>query len=221
MNHVKRGCLARTDDDVASDGSRIEGSHKGWNSIMRTFASGLGVFHALGHDFVLQCNIHVASAASKLNPFVLSTHGSHHIHLVTHAAKLWNMLLEREGHHESDSVSGLKVLPTLQEVPSGETFGIVKSAHSITYMGLLDVKEEETDGLGTPVSNLLDMGNCDADTAAVTVLTQDLHIDPKLFLIPQPKPGSAPPLQLSMTTAKQKWQWSAVLNEPGIVSIIL
>jgi len=130
------------------------------------------------------------------------------------------MLLEREGRHDSDSVSGLKVLPTLQEVPSGETFGIVKSAHSITYMGLLDVKEEETDGLGTPVSNLLDMANCDADAAAVMV-TQDLQIDPKLFLIPQPKPGSAPPLQLSTTrtTAKQKRWRSAVLNEPDIVSI--
>src|SRR5882762_2374828 len=220
MNHVKRGCLARTDDDIASDGSRIEGSHKGWNSIMRTFASGLRVFHALGHDFVLRRNIRVASAASKPDPFVLLTHGSHHIHLATHAAKLWNMLLEREGRHDSDSVSGLKVLPTLQEVPSGETFGIVKSAHSITYMGLLDGKEEETDGLGTPVSNLLDMANCDADAAAVMV-TQDLQIDPKLFLIPQPKPGSAPPLQLSTTrtTAKQKRWRSAVLNEPDIVSI--
>ena len=183
MNHVKRGCLTRTDDNIPSDGSRIEGSHKGWNSIMRTFASGLGVFHALGHDFVLRRNIRIASATSNPNPFVLSTHSSHHIHLVSRVASLWNLLLEREGHHDRNSVLGLKAQPMLEDVQSGETFGIVKSAHSITYAGLLDIKEEdsETDP-GLP--GLLDMVNCDIDTAAVN---QALQIDPGLFLIPQSK----------------------------------
>ncbi|KAJ7659690.1 hypothetical protein DFH06DRAFT_935341, partial [Mycena polygramma] len=53
MQHVRKGCLARPREDISSDGSRIEGSHKEWNSIQRSFASGLEMQTALGHDFVL------------------------------------------------------------------------------------------------------------------------------------------------------------------------
>ncbi|PIL31911.1 hypothetical protein GSI_06615 [Ganoderma sinense ZZ0214-1] len=53
LAHVQKGCLARPRDDIATDGSRIEGSHKGWNSIMQSFPSGLEVMNALGHDHVL------------------------------------------------------------------------------------------------------------------------------------------------------------------------
>ena len=31
LAHVKKGCLARSRDDVRTDGSRIEGSHAAWN----------------------------------------------------------------------------------------------------------------------------------------------------------------------------------------------
>jgi len=93
------------------------------------------------------------------------------------------LLLEREGHHDGNSILGLKAQPTLEDVQSGEMFGIVKSAHSITYAGLLDVKEEdpETD---PELPGLLNMASCDIDMAAVN---QDLQIDPRLFLIPQSK----------------------------------
>ncbi|KAJ7247360.1 hypothetical protein C8J57DRAFT_1241080 [Mycena rebaudengoi] len=43
MQHVQKGCLARPREDIASNGSRIEGSHKGWNSIQRSMASGLAL----------------------------------------------------------------------------------------------------------------------------------------------------------------------------------
>ena len=58
----RKGCLARLCQDVASDGSRIEGSHKGWNSIMRSFSNGLEVYTALAHDFVLHRNLRVAAS---------------------------------------------------------------------------------------------------------------------------------------------------------------
>ena len=33
LNHVRKGCLERRRQDIPSDGSCIEGSHKGWNSL--------------------------------------------------------------------------------------------------------------------------------------------------------------------------------------------
>ncbi|KAI0037439.1 hypothetical protein FA95DRAFT_1470207, partial [Auriscalpium vulgare] len=50
ITHVRKGCLARTRNNVLSGGSRIEGTHKQWNAVMRTFASGLPVFLALSND---------------------------------------------------------------------------------------------------------------------------------------------------------------------------
>ena len=50
MNRVWKGCLARKHRDLRSDGSRIEGSHEGFQ---RARSSGLAVSVALGHDHVL------------------------------------------------------------------------------------------------------------------------------------------------------------------------
>jgi hypothetical protein len=33
LHHVRKGCLVRSWQDISTDGSRIEGSHKGWNSL--------------------------------------------------------------------------------------------------------------------------------------------------------------------------------------------
>ncbi|KAJ7150806.1 hypothetical protein C8R46DRAFT_1229740 [Mycena filopes] len=46
LKHLQKGCLSRLRQDIASDGSRIEGSHKGWNSIQRASASGLELQNA-------------------------------------------------------------------------------------------------------------------------------------------------------------------------------
>lgn len=77
LAHVKKGCLARPRQDVRSDGSRIEGSHKGWNSLQRSFSSGLEVFACLGHDFVLRRNLRVAHSQSRPESFVKATFGLH------------------------------------------------------------------------------------------------------------------------------------------------
>ncbi len=53
LTHVKKGCLERRRQDIAADGSRIEGSHKAWNTLQRACASGLEMFGALSRDFVL------------------------------------------------------------------------------------------------------------------------------------------------------------------------
>ncbi|EGN95827.1 hypothetical protein SERLA73DRAFT_155103 [Serpula lacrymans var. lacrymans S7.3] len=76
--HIKKGCLVRPRQDIHSDGSRIEGSHKGWNSLMRSHASGIEVFSALGHNFVTHHNIHVELKSQNLDPFISSTYGTHH-----------------------------------------------------------------------------------------------------------------------------------------------
>ncbi|TFY51214.1 hypothetical protein EVG20_g11108 [Dentipellis fragilis] len=57
INHVRKGCLARPREDISSDGSRIEGTHKGWNSLQRAHSSGIEVLLALSSDFVLRRNL--------------------------------------------------------------------------------------------------------------------------------------------------------------------
>ncbi|KAI0691353.1 hypothetical protein C8T65DRAFT_587252, partial [Cerioporus squamosus] len=37
--HIQKGCLARPRDDIRSDGSRIEGMHKGFNHLQRAFVT--------------------------------------------------------------------------------------------------------------------------------------------------------------------------------------
>ncbi|KAI0685123.1 hypothetical protein BC835DRAFT_1421556 [Cytidiella melzeri] len=57
MGHVRKGCLSRPRSDIWSDGSRIEGSHKGWNSLQRANPSGYQTILFLASDHVLRRNI--------------------------------------------------------------------------------------------------------------------------------------------------------------------
>ena len=137
---MRKGCLARLRQDVASDGSRIEGSHKGWNSIMRSFSSGLEVYTALAHDFVLRRNLRVAASHGNktgvARKFVASTDGCHHLSLVDAITQLFNSIPRK-------SDSGVVItLPVLPKVNSRETFGLVSSDHTETFGGLLIMKEE-------------------------------------------------------------------------------
>ncbi|OBZ65553.1 hypothetical protein A0H81_14418 [Grifola frondosa] len=64
LAHVQKGCLARLRQDVPSDGSHIEGSHKHWNGLQRSYASGLESMTALSHDYILRRNrLHSPSLA--------------------------------------------------------------------------------------------------------------------------------------------------------------
>ncbi|KAG2349497.1 hypothetical protein BDR05DRAFT_972519 [Suillus weaverae] len=146
-----RGCLERPRQDICTDGSRIEGSHKGWNSLQRVHSSGITMFTTLCHDFVLRQNIHVASSHENKSDFLLSTYGSHHVHLVDGIAQLFNSL-----QCEGKSASSTHPLPELMQLSSMEHFGLVESTFASTFCGLLDIKTEDSESGDTdPCTNFL------------------------------------------------------------------
>ncbi|KAJ7166768.1 hypothetical protein C8R46DRAFT_1351047 [Mycena filopes] len=183
MQHVTKGCLARPREDIASDGSRIEGSHKGWNSLQRSFASGLEMQTALGHDFVLRRNIRVAlnGKAKAPTPFVTSTFGSHHISLVDYTAEVWNELLA--GRAATSSSASLLPLPRLPDIPSGEKFGLVNSPHTDSFGGLFTIKEEPEDD-----PQLIQ----EIAPEEQERLMAELHLTAAQFLQPERLPAPAP-----------------------------
>ncbi|KAF8995281.1 hypothetical protein BDZ89DRAFT_1001453 [Hymenopellis radicata] len=141
LAHVQKGCLSRTRNDVLSDGSRIEGSHKGWNSIQRSFSSGIENFLALSHDFVLRRNIRVIQKHGDGSRFGLSTNGCHHVGLVDAINRLFNELART---HVGPGNTELALLPTLADIASKEFFGLAPSELSLdTLIPFDDIKEEE------------------------------------------------------------------------------
>jgi hypothetical protein len=160
--------LERTRNDIASDGSRIEGSHKGWNSIQRSFASGLEVFCAMAHDHVLRRNIRIVINRRDATPFEVSTFGSHHIHLVNHTAALWNALLKLE----KNAPATLLPRAEMQIVDSGESFGLVHSKHTETFGGLVEIKDEDD-------NEIYEIPDLDADQ-----VLREIGVDPVLRFLP-------------------------------------
>ncbi|KAF9525245.1 hypothetical protein CPB83DRAFT_870915 [Crepidotus variabilis] len=149
MAHVTKGCLARSRQDIRTDGSRIEGSHKAWNSLQRAQPSGLEVYNALAHDHVHRRNIRIATSAIEggmkgINSidFLTSTHGLHHTKLVSYVASKFNVLRAKENSRIQQHLSTQAVL---REVVDDQKFGLVVSAHSRTFGGLLTIKDEVTE----------------------------------------------------------------------------
>ncbi|KAL6305557.1 hypothetical protein BKA93DRAFT_824944 [Sparassis latifolia] len=189
LGHVKKGCLVRAYQDVVSDGSWIEGSHKGWNNLQRSHASSLEVLTALGHDHVLQRNIRVVFNAGhdSIDKFLASTHGLHHIHLVDGIARLWNSMIKDA---EIVKSRGLSHLPTMQVVDSGEKFGLVKAEYATTYHHLTCTVKDELD------EDLLDLSL--HDDASADLILRELAIDPALHLqlLPIDSPPTKPAIGL-------------------------
>ncbi|KAF8124424.1 hypothetical protein EV363DRAFT_1540574 [Boletus edulis] len=214
LNHVRKGCLERRRQDIPSDGSRIEGSHKGWNSLQRVQPSGITVLVALGRDFVLRRNIRVAygcasavlahGGGSKLeSPFLTSTHGSHHINLVSAIASLHNEILK------NSAPSGLERLPELAVIPSGETFGLISSDHTSTFGGLIDAKEELTElDDAVAIHSLEFEHDAAADLAlqASRPVLEGLNIGPQLLN----QPATDSPSAVNVTTAAKHKSESAL-----------
>ncbi|KAG2059579.1 hypothetical protein BDR06DRAFT_1066230, partial [Suillus hirtellus] len=187
LKHIQKGCLERSDQDIRSDGSRIEGTHKGWNSLQHAQPSGIVMLSALGHDFVLRRNIRVASSRRQMTPFVKFTHSSHHIQLSNHIARLYNGLREKDTRL-------LPLLPELPDVDSGETFGLVASDNTTTFGGLL-IKEETADAKLTLTHNFevctdsFTGGTIDfATEASRSIMIEDWQIDPALLDQPATQP---------------------------------
>ncbi|EGO22399.1 hypothetical protein SERLADRAFT_451253 [Serpula lacrymans var. lacrymans S7.9] len=176
LAHVKKGCLMRVRQDIRSDGSRIEGSHKAWNGIMRSFASGLEMFLALGFDFVIRRNIRIRFRSQKPSKFLSSIHGTHHIRLANHIANSWNSLLSTEPTHSNNSQE-LKARPVLSSINTKESFGLGPSNHSSTFGGLIEVKTEaDFDEQDLSLDQLV----LDAEIEPTSIL-QCLDIDPNLL----------------------------------------
>ncbi|KAF8191327.1 hypothetical protein BJ912DRAFT_849553, partial [Pholiota molesta] len=148
LRHVRKGCLARPCEDISMDGSRIEKSHKGWNSIQRAQPSGIEVYTGLAHDFVLRRNIRIGSSrienkrSINCHQFVASTYTSHHIQLVNYTANLFNSLYKKE---PPTSRTNLQIYPILPQIQVNEAIGLVESEHSVTFGGLIEVKDEADD----------------------------------------------------------------------------
>lgn len=180
LTHVRRGCLARKIQDIRSDGSRIEGSHKGWSGIHRSFALGLELAEAFGHDHVLRRNIRVEHNSKKPSPFVISTYGSHHTRLVNSNNARWNTQVKKDKRDAGQNP--LRFWPTLPVVNSGERFGLVKPEDMIlSNEALKTIKEEDEIEEEEASSNSLLLHN-DNDAAE---LMRSLQIDPGLLSQPQ------------------------------------
>ncbi|KAF9019632.1 hypothetical protein BDZ89DRAFT_1164575 [Hymenopellis radicata] len=175
LAHVQKGCLSRTRNDVLSDGSRIEGSHKGWNSIQRSFSSGIENFLALSHDFVLRRNIRVIQKHGDGSRFGLSTNGCHHVGLVDAINRLFNELART---HVGPGNTELALLPTLADIASKEFFGLAPSELSLdTLIPFDDIKEEE------PFDQLESL--LGEDLPDVGTIAHQLEIDPVLLSQPR------------------------------------
>ncbi|KAK7062280.1 hypothetical protein R3P38DRAFT_3167271 [Favolaschia claudopus] len=208
LEHVRKGCMARPREDIPSDGSRIEGSHKGWNSLQRSFASGLETQTSLAHDFVLRRNIRTALTGKykSSKPFVKSTFGSHHIALVDHTAATWNDLVA------ADKRGVLCPLPRLDNIDSGEKFGVVTSEHIESFGGLLTIKEEDED-----VDEMITL-----DAEEQEQLMKELNLDPALYIQPlaQPLAQQMPRVDNTLAPgyAAQFQPQSSVSNAPTITT---
>ncbi|KAI0742908.1 hypothetical protein C8Q80DRAFT_1053238, partial [Daedaleopsis nitida] len=170
LGHVQKGCLARPRDDVRSDGSRIEGAHKGWNGLQRSHASGLETLTYLCHDFVNRRNIRIESTSTHPPPFIASTHGSHHLRLVNACAKQWNALITSMQVKGRTLPAGIQSRPEMPMIHSGETFGLMKmSVETAAHYALASIKQE-------PEDDMLDLSSLDIlDSDCVL---QELGIDP-------------------------------------------
>ncbi|GBE80642.1 hypothetical protein SCP_0303590 [Sparassis crispa] len=190
LTHVRKGCLTRPRQDVRADGSHIEGSHKGWNSLQRNHASRIIVLHTLCHDFVLRQNIRVTYRNDQrtTGDFLQITFSSHHVRLVDTVAKFWNALLT--GDDIGALPAGLHKAPELEVVSSGETFGLVNAKSAMDYHNLLEIKEEPDE--------LIDLSLQDELTAES--ILRELDINPALLQEPAAH-GKRPTSALSIPSA--------------------
>ncbi|KAG9018757.1 hypothetical protein FRB90_009911 [Tulasnella sp. 427] len=122
MKHLRKGCLERCVEDVRSDGSRIENTNRGWNSIARAVPGGLEGFLNQAHDWVLRRNIRLAFKSKTITPlsaFVATTFGSHQISLVSKCTDTWNMIIKKRN-------LSYPLLETLRSAKIDEHFGLVR-----------------------------------------------------------------------------------------------
>ncbi|PIL32659.1 hypothetical protein GSI_05363 [Ganoderma sinense ZZ0214-1] len=194
MKHVRKGCLTRPRNDVRADGSRIEGNHRAWNGLQRSWPSGLEMLTALCHDLVLRRNMRIGYHLSSPDVFTTSTYGSHHVRLIRAIAQQWNSTIHMAEY--AHLFAGLSDLPLLKTVASGEMFGIVKSQFAQGYQYLVtDVKHDDDD------NDLLELTK-PLDERTYQVLAS-IDIGPKPGPLPQLSTVPVPDLQPSPPSLPQ------------------
>lgn len=148
---------------------------------MRCQASGLANMLNLGYDFTHRRNSRLGQRNDDMRarrPFLASGHGSHHTALTNHANRIWNTILDTARGLRSSNKNaavGLTELPILQDVNSGETFGVVHSTHIETFGGLYTIKEEDDED-----DEAIQLHLIEEDTEVL----QELKIDPTLLQLP-------------------------------------
>ncbi|KAE9405193.1 hypothetical protein BT96DRAFT_1015845 [Gymnopus androsaceus JB14] len=194
MKHARKGCLSRTRQDIRSDGSRIEGSHKSWNGLQRSFASGIKVMTALGHDMILRRNVRLGINSPKNSTtlplaFLQSTNGSHHIRLRHFIAQTYNSLVIQQNQRRART--GFPPLeissqPQLTFAPTQEQFGLIKSEHALTFGGLFAFEVLDTPSSSDTLqlsSPLLSSGmEVETEIAFNTQLDDSNMVSASLFL---------------------------------------
>ncbi len=152
------------------------------------------MMRALGHDFVLRCNICIGFAArgKDSTTFLKWSYGSHHTCLITRIASTWNSLLGWKTIRWLNL--SLKPRPILRVVNSGEKFGLVASDDATSFGSLIDIEKEE------PCEELLDLIPDDSDE--VKHILHDLNIDSALLSAPAMTPVS----HLKGTGTAPSWQ---------------
>jgi hypothetical protein len=168
MGHIDKGCLAGHQDDICSDGSHIESSHKGWNNIQRAQASGLMMFVAMSFDFVHHRNVRITWEKLQQKGFISSTFRSHHIGLFNHVAVLWNM---------QTTLVPLK-LSEFTTINSNELFGLVRSGHVVSWNGLIKM-EDEVNFVGFTDTSATAVG--EDESATQSRVANELGLDPASF----------------------------------------
>ena len=159
-----------------TDGSRTEGSHKGWNALQRTQPSGVEALTYMAADRVLRRNIRIEYADATPYPFTPLTYGSHHVRLVDACTQLWNSLVQPKKGTNLPSAD-LVPVPTLKPADRLECVDLVNANQDVTAYYTL-VKDEAED----PLVDL----TADADADRIVA---SLGLDPAL--LNKPLRGSA------------------------------
>lgn len=196
------------------DGSRIEGSHKAWNSLQRSHSSGIEVYIALAFDFFLRRNIRIGwsrveSERRGINcyEFVASTYSSHHVQLVNYTANLFNSLLDKDpANTEKYRISRY---PTLPKVNIQESMGLVESAHTITFGGLVKVQPvPPTSDMPVDTSNTYMLEDIEEQISEMDQgqLIRSLNVDEHMLnapLVPQTGATAHQPRDTDLNTPRQ------------------
>lgn len=184
MDHVRKGCLVRQNQNIKTDGSRVENFNKGINGLQHSVSAGIVTMSSLTHDFILRRNVRMTTRNNAListsDNFIQSCHKSHHLSLIDWSAELCNKYIRQQKFQ-------LTLSPRFENISSGESFGLVQSPHVLSGDS---VKQEALQEFAFE-----DDPDVSLDTSYLEQLQADLavELDVPLQAFQQPIAGSSAP----------------------------